>query len=124
MGIASNKFESINRRLAQDFTVVVEKFNPHEFTLQNVPIVPTTCIAAFLVETSESSKVFNALKEVLYKPGSNRKTDKDKFRIEAHGAFLPYRKVTEASLEQEIRVAPVVSPLIPPSSSQDSLPLS
>lgn len=49
---------------------------------------PTMRIACYLFEGVPEDKVFDAIKSVLYKPDPNKKTDKDCFRLSAHGILL------------------------------------
>jgi hypothetical protein len=89
--ISASKYQTVKKRLTQEFTVVDELFPTHEFGLRDTPIVPTVSFAAFLVDSEDSVKIFDALKEVLYKPAADRKTTKDKFRLSAHGAFQAWQ---------------------------------
>jgi hypothetical protein len=46
---------------------------------------PTVSIACFAVQKGSINDVEGALKQALYNPSKNKKTDKEQFRISAHG---------------------------------------
>lgn len=91
--ITSAKYETLKRRLARDFTVVEEEFTPRDVGLGQLFLVPTIRYVAFMVDSKNSQGIAKALKEALYSPTRNRITKQDRFKIEAHGSFLPFQSV-------------------------------
>lgn len=49
---------------------------------------PTSQFACFVVDSSEKTILHDTVKKLVYKPSKDRKTNKDNFRIKAHGILL------------------------------------
>ncbi|NTW64972.1 MAG: hypothetical protein HGB21_01475 [Nitrospirae bacterium] len=65
---------------------------PEEINLPHAAeYVPTLRFAVFVFENVGINTFFNHLKEVLYTPSKNRKTDVDRFKLEMHGYLFPNR---------------------------------
>lgn len=79
------KFRLVNKELTLP-TPYVNFFSPADLGLQSpTEFAPTVKIACFAMRDCSSHDVEKALKQALYKPSKERKTDKDQFRVTAHG---------------------------------------
>jgi hypothetical protein len=88
--LASLKYGEVKKRLTEEFKVVERMFSLAELGMGDLLAVPTLGFIGFVIEEAEPSKVANALKQVLYRPGRGTKLTEDRFRLSAHGAFLPW----------------------------------
>ena len=87
--VSQAKYGDVKARLQKEFTMVEKMFTTEQVGLGTALIVPTVQFVAFGIDLGASQKIADALKEVLYKPSKNKKTDKENFRLSTHGAFLP-----------------------------------
>jgi hypothetical protein len=96
--VSAAKYEAVRKRLKEEFIVVDQIFRPDELGMGHVSIVPTVGYACFAIDLGASSKISDALKEVLYKPSKNKKTTKESFRLSAHGHFIPWNVPREGDV--------------------------
>lgn len=104
--IAHVKYVEVKKRLEKEFSVSERFFTVEEVGLKGVLCVPTLKFVAFAIDLGASARIADALKEVLYKPPKKKTAEessdetteatspekapkKDRFRLSAHGAFLP-----------------------------------
>lgn len=84
------KRQKVEACLKQEFQVHLRLVEPEELSLANARYyVPTLKIACFIMNTSEINKVYSCLKSALYVPAKIKKTDAERFRLEAHGSLHP-----------------------------------
>ena len=88
--ILRTKRQKVASCLNQEFQMHFRLVNPEKLHLANACYyVPTLQIACFIIKTSEINKVYSCLKKALYVPARIKKTDAERFRLEAHGCLHP-----------------------------------
>lgn len=93
--IDAEKFRKISTGLAAHFHPTVHVLPMDALGLPQVDdFAPTTRVVFFLMDGPDPDKVQSELKKQLYVPSKDRKTDTDRFRLEAHGYLLTTEKAT------------------------------
>jgi hypothetical protein len=96
-------YDSTNPLLRKKRLMIDEALNKHfsnysesgEIRLESIELtesklfLPTLSIVKFTPEGVDVNNMYDALKEVLYKPSKIKKTDSDSFQIKAHGLLIP-----------------------------------
>ncbi len=89
--ISVAKCEAIRKGLARTYKVAEKLFAPDEIGMDGILVAPTIRFMCFMIETQNSEGLFHALKDVLYVPAEDTKTNKRKFNLKVHGGFLPFK---------------------------------
>jgi len=80
--------EILNKRFSNYLKSEKIRLEGKELT-ETKKILPTLSLVKFSVAGVDVENIYDALKEVLYKPSKSKKTDSDSFRIKAHGLLIP-----------------------------------
>lgn len=84
------KRQNIEIRLRHDFSYQLHLVAPQDLGIsQDRDYIPTLEVACFVLDTSESVRVYECLKSALYVPSKERETNIDRFRLETHGCLCP-----------------------------------
>jgi hypothetical protein len=76
----------VNDALSRQFTLKNLCLTPQEAGLKYVnDFLPTFLIYCVAITSQEKTKIRDVLKDALYVPSSNKKTSKERFRLETHG---------------------------------------
>lgn len=87
--LACTKLEAVRRILNERFVGVVEKAFPIREIITTEVFFPTLHCVAFAIDLGGPEKMRDALKEVLYKPVKDKKSDRECFKLATHGHFIP-----------------------------------
>lgn len=88
--ILCTKKQKVEICLGQEFQFHLNLAAPEELNLSNAGFyVPTLRIACFVMDTPEINRVYSCLKSALYVPSKAKKTNTERFRLEAHGCLNP-----------------------------------
>ena len=84
------KSKRIQASLSEAFAPILVMASASEVELPNASAyVPTSKVACFIIDTDRIDEVFLKLKQALYVPAVNKKTEAERFRLEAHGFMHP-----------------------------------
>jgi hypothetical protein len=86
----NDKFHKVKTALAKCGDFNIRLVSPEQAGLYRPNgFVPTMSLAFFIVQNTSRDEVFELLKKALYVPSKTKKTEKEFFRINAHGCLYP-----------------------------------
>jgi hypothetical protein len=90
--ILRTKFSKVRIALFNQLDLKIILVSPTAAGLASInDFVPTMKLALFLMNGVDSERAFLLLKDALYVPSKDKKTDKDHFRLGSHGYLYPER---------------------------------
>lgn len=91
-------YDKSNSLLKNKLFTILEKLNKYQDgltvlygetdNLTEIEFSPTLRLICLLMDSSDESLLYHAVKKAVYKPAKNKKSQTDKFRIQNHGILL------------------------------------